>query len=109
MARFIATVTTITTDETSRLFVDFVYKHHGPPRKLVSDRDTWFTSQFLVALCNVLGTIQAMSTPFHPQIDGQTERVNKILEDMLRHYVNPTQDDWSLYLSLIEFAYNNVW
>ena len=50
-----------------------------------------------------------MSTVFHSQTNGQTERVNRILEDMLRHYVSPTQDDWDLYLSLVEFAYNNVW
>jgi hypothetical protein len=50
-----------------------------------------------------------MSTAFHLQTDGQTERVNRILEDMLRHYVTPTQDDWDMYLSLVEFAYNNAW
>jgi hypothetical protein len=50
-----------------------------------------------------------MSVAFHPQTDGQTGRVNKILDDMPRHYVSPTQDDWDLYLSLVEFAYNNVW
>ena len=50
-----------------------------------------------------------MSIALHPQIDGQTERVNKILEDMLRHYVSPTQDYWDLYLSLVEFAHNNAW
>jgi hypothetical protein len=56
MAHFIATVTTITTEETSRLFIDFVYKNHGLPRKLVSNRDTRFTSRFWIALYNVLGT-----------------------------------------------------
>ena len=50
-----------------------------------------------------------MSTLSHPQRDGQTERVNRILEDMLTHYVSPTQDDWDHYLSLVEFAYNNAW
>jgi hypothetical protein len=109
MAHFIATVTTVTAEETSRLFIDFVYKHHGLPRKLVCDRDTRFTSRFRVALYNVLGTKQAMSTAFHPQTDGLTERVNRILEDMLRHYVSPTQDDWDFYLCLVEFAYNNAW
>jgi hypothetical protein len=79
MAHFIAAVTTITVEESSRLVIDFVYKHHGLPRKLVSDRDTRFTSRFLVALCDILDIKQAMSTTFHPQIDGQTERVNMIL------------------------------
>ena len=50
-----------------------------------------------------------MSTAFHPQTDGQTHIINQILEDMLKHYVSPTQDDWDFYLSLVEFAYNNVW
>ena len=93
MAHFIATVTIVTAEELSRLFIDFVYKHRGLPRKLVSDRDTRFTSRFWVALCNILSIKQAISTTFHPRINGQTERVNKILEDMLRHYVSPTQDD----------------
>lgn len=109
MAHFIATVTTVTAEETSRLFIDNVFKHHGLPEKLISDRDTRFTSRFWAALCHILGTRQAMSTAFHPQTDGQTERVNRILEDMLRHYVSPTQDDWDMYLSLVEFAYNNAW
>ena len=85
MAHFIATVTTITTEETSRLIIDFVYKHHGFPGNLVSDQDTRFTSQFWVALCNVLGTKQTMSATFYPQPNGQTERVNKILQNMLMH------------------------
>ena len=50
-----------------------------------------------------------MSTTFHLQANGQTERVNRILEDILRHYVSPTEDDWDLYLSLVEFAYSNAW
>jgi hypothetical protein len=50
-----------------------------------------------------------MSTDFHPQIDGQTERVNRILEDFLRLHISPVQDDWDLYLSFVEFAYNNAW
>ncbi len=50
-----------------------------------------------------------MSTAFHPQTDGQTERTNRILEDMLRHYVNPAQDDWDKHLATAQFAYNNAW
>ena len=108
MTHFIATMTTNTAERTSKLFLVFVYKRHGLPRKLVSDWCNRFTSWFWVALCNVLGTKQTMSTTFHPQIDGHTERVNKILENMLRHHVSPTQDDWDIYLSFVEFAYNNA-
>ena len=102
-------ITIVTVEETTRLFIDHVYKHHGLPLKLVSDRNTRFTSRFWVALCHILGTMQAMFTTFHPQSDGKTERINRILEDMLKHYIGPTQDDWDMYLSLIEFAYNNAW
>jgi transposase InsO family protein len=90
MAHFIATVTT---EETTRLFIDNVFKYHGLPEKLISDRDTRFTSRFWAALCHILGTRQAMSIAFHPQTNGQTERVNRILKDILRHFVNPTQED----------------
>ena len=54
------------------------------------------------------GARQAMSTPFHPETDGQTERVNRVLEDMLRHYVSPVQDDWDQHLACAEFAINNA-
>ena len=50
-----------------------------------------------------------MSTSFHPQTDGQTERANRTLEDMLRHYINPSQNDWDQHLAAIEFAINNSW
>ena len=50
-----------------------------------------------------------MSTAFHPQTDGQTERVNRSLEDMLRHYVNPMLNDWDDHLDAVEFAVNNAW
>ena len=52
---------------------------------------------------------KGMSTAFHPQTDGQTERVNRILEDMLRHYVNPMLNDWDDHLDAVEFAVNNAW
>ena len=109
MAHFIATITTVTAEETTRLFIDHIYEHHGFHLKLVNDRDTRFTSRFWIALCHILGTRQAMSTDFHPQSNGQTERINRILEDMFRHYIGPVQDDWDMYLPLVEFIYNNAW
>jgi hypothetical protein len=60
-------------------------------------------------VCNLLGTRLATSTAFHPQTDGQTERANRTLEDYLRHYVGPLQDDWDELLTGAEFAYNHAW
>jgi hypothetical protein len=85
-----------------------VFRLHGVPASIVSDRDPRFTSQFFSELCALLGVSQDMSTAFHPQSDGQTERMNRTLEDMLRHYVSPTQTDWNEHLSMVEFAYNNA-
>ena len=56
-----------------------------------------------------MGTKQAMSIVFHPQTDGQRERVNRILKNMLKHYVSLIQDDWDIYFSLVKFACNNAW
>ena len=82
---------------------------YSVPRVILSDMDARFTSRFWDALYGLLGTRLAMSTAFHPQTDGQTERVNRILEDMLWPYVNPMQDDWDEFLAVVEFAYNSSW
>ena len=73
----------------------------------MTDRDSRFTSVLTRAVCEMIGTRQAISTAYHPQTDGQTERVNRVLEDMLRHYVSPSQDDWDEKLDCAEFAINN--
>ena len=78
-----------------------------PPKKFVTDRDSKFTSIFWEELLKQCGIKSHMSTSFHPQADGQTERVNRILEDMLRHYVSPQQHDWDTHLAAAEFAINN--
>jgi len=91
----------------ARLFKDYVFANYGMPSALYSDRDSRFTSQFWKELLKQLGVKQKMSSAFHPQTDGQTERANRVLEEYLRHYVNPRQDDWDGWLPLAEFAYNN--
>jgi hypothetical protein len=108
MARLAATKTTVSAEGFTQIFVDNVFKSHGLPSKIVSDRDSRFTGHFMKALTKSLGIRQAMSTSFHPQTDGQTERMNRVLEDMLRHYVNPYQNDWDEYLTVVEFAINNA-
>jgi hypothetical protein len=95
--------------EVAKLFVDRVYCLHGLPKIIISDRDTKFTSEFWEQLHAILGTKLKFSTAFHPQTDGQTERMNRVLEDMLRHYIDPSQTDWDQHLSIAEFAINNAY
>jgi hypothetical protein len=107
-AHFMATTTNATAPDLARLFVDNVFRLHGMPRTLVSDRDARFTSRFWQALFRMLGTQLCLSSAHHPQTDGQTERTNRTLEQVLRHYVGFQQTDWDLWLSTTEFAYNNA-
>ena len=80
---------------------------HGLPKAIVSDKDVKFTSNFWKGLFTDLGTKLNFSTAYHPQTDGKTERVNQVLEDMLRMYVMDKPTKWEDYLHLVEFAYNN--
>ena len=98
MVRLAATTTTVNAEGFAHLFIDNVFRSHGFPKKIVSDRDARFTGNFLTEVTKQLKIQQAFSTSFHPQTDGQTERMNRTLEDMLRHYVNPYQNDWDEYL-----------
>jgi hypothetical protein len=91
----------------ARLFFDNVVRLHGVPKKIVSDRDKRFDSNFWRCLWQLLGTKLAMSTAYHPQTDGQTERMNRTLEDILRHYVSFHHDDWDDHLTAAEIAINN--
>jgi deoxyuridine 5'-triphosphate nucleotidohydrolase len=102
------TTTNAGAPDLARLFVDEIFRLHGMPRSIVSDRDPRFTSRFWKALCNILQVRMRMSTAAHPQTDGQTEKCNQIIEHALRHYVNYAQDDWDLWLPTVEFAYNNT-
>jgi transposase InsO family protein len=77
----------------AQAFLYEVFRHHGVPRELVSDRDPRITSLFWKEICRLLGIKQALSTAYHPQTDGQTERMNRTVEEILRHYVSPHQDD----------------
>jgi len=94
MVHFAPSRDTVSALEFADLFMTEIYRRHGLPENFVSDRDPRFTSEFFTAICQHLGIKQAMSTAFHPQTDGQTERTNITLEEMFRHYVSPSQDDW---------------
>jgi len=92
----------------ARLFFDNVFRHFGMPTVIVSDRDPRFTSHFWQHLTDLFGIKRSMSTAYHPQTDGLAERANRTIEDMLRCFVDRDQpNDWDLFLTPLEFAYNN--
>ncbi|KAJ0391725.1 hypothetical protein P43SY_006371 [Pythium insidiosum] len=93
--------------EAAAVFLDSLFRLHGLPETLVSDRDPRFTSAFWRSLFRLLDTRLQMSTAAHPETDGQTERVNRVLEDILRSYATSFQS-WSEFLPLVELAINNA-
>eukprot|EP00983_Pelagomonas_calceolata_P006956 226318-Pelagomonas_calceolata.AAC.1 len=105
MTHLIFTIIKVNAEGLARLFRDHVWKLHGYPKRIVTDRDSRFTSIFWQELQKYCGMQGHKSTFFHPQSDGQTERmpclcsVNRVLEDMLRHYVSSLQDDWDDHLA----------
>jgi len=107
MVHYAATRTEVTAPELAEIFLDTVVKHHGIPKSIVSDRDSRFTSKFWQCLFEALGTRLRMSTAHHPQTDGQTERANRVLEDVIRNYVNKHHKDWDRYLVAAEIAVNS--
>ncbi|KAJ9531498.1 hypothetical protein QJQ45_015038 [Haematococcus lacustris] len=107
MIHLIPTTTTATAHDTARLFFDHIFKHHGLPEAIISDRDPKFTSDFWTSLFHLTGTRLLLSSAYHPQTDGQTERANRTVEDMLRPYVNDHKTDWDQHLAAVEFAYNS--
>ena len=108
MAHFVPTRDIATAQEIDRLYFDKVVKHHGMHKIIISDRDPKFTSRFWHVLWKKLGTVFKMNMVFRPQMDGQTERVNLVLEEYLRNYVNADQTDWVDHISMAEFSYNNT-
>jgi hypothetical protein len=92
----------------AKLFHRHIFKHHGMPESIVSDRGTQFTSVMWKRLCERCGIKIRMSTAFHPETDGQSENTNQYMEQYLRSYINYLQDDWAEWLASAEFAVNNT-
>jgi len=105
---FVATTKDVTATGVAEMFMDHIWRHHGMPESIVSDRDTKFTSKFWTEVFKVLGTKLKMTVSYRPQGDGQTERQNRTLEEYLRCFVNPLQDDWDQHLPMAEFAINST-
>ncbi|KAJ9521460.1 hypothetical protein QJQ45_008872 [Haematococcus lacustris] len=109
MVHFVPCRESMNAEGFARLFIDNVFKHHGVPREIISDRGSHFTNHFWASVMAILGVKECKSSAYHPESDGQTERYNRTLEEMLRHYISPAQSDWPFFLSLAEFAVNNSW
>ncbi|KAK4700362.1 hypothetical protein P7C70_g5887, partial [Phenoliferia sp. Uapishka_3] len=96
-----------TAPDIARLFYSHIVGSHGLPLDIVSDRGSIFTSDFWQCLQELTRVRSNLSTAFHPQTDGQTERVNQSIEQIIRIYTNYQQDDWDELLPLAQFAYND--
>jgi hypothetical protein len=106
-SHFLPVNTTITAVGSARQFRDNVWKHHGLPTHVISDRGPQFTTEFTTEVYRLLGIEVAKTTAYHPQADGQTEWVNQELEQYLRVFCGERQNDWADLLPMAEFQYNN--
>lgn len=104
---FIPCTTGLTAQEFAELFVKHIICRFGLPDSIITDRDPRWTSDFWRGVAKFLKTKMALSSAHHPQHDGQTEILNKLLATMLRAYVSEDLSDWSTWLHILEFAYNN--
>jgi hypothetical protein len=107
MVHLIPCTQKVTASDVAQLVYDGVVRLHGFPERILSDRDSRFTSHFWRALWKLTGTRLAMSTSYHPQTDGQTENVNRVAQDILRAYVREDRKDWDRYLTATEIAINS--
>jgi len=107
MTHFVATTEETSAKELARLFRDNIWKLHGLPESVVSDRGPQFAAELTKELNRMLGIETRLSIAFHPQTDGQTEWMNQELEQYLRFFVDYRQKDWPEWLASVEFAVNN--
>nr|GEU75959.1 reverse transcriptase domain-containing protein [Tanacetum cinerariifolium] len=106
-AHFIPTKATDSMETLTRLYIKEIISRHGMPISIISDRGSHFTSRFWQSLQNALGTQLDISTAYHPETDGQSERTIQTLKDMLRARVIDFGKGWEKHLPLVEFSYNN--
>jgi len=107
MIRLKATTMNISSEGITKIYRDKIWKLYGIPRKILSNRGPQFALKFMEKLTKALRTKRQLLTVYHPQTDGQTERINQEIEVFLQHYVNYQQDDWMNWLAATKFQYNN--
>ena len=106
-SHFVSTVTTLLAARTAQLYLCHIWKHHGLPKRVVSDWGPQFIAEFMKGLYWILGVKLAATMAYHPQGDRQTEWINQELEQFLQLFTNQWQDDWEDLLPVAEFQYNN--
>ena len=107
MVHLVPVKKTITSQESAQVFLDTIFRLHGMPDTIVSDRDPKFVATFWRHLFKLCGVKLNMSTAAHPETDGQTERVNRVIGDIMRSYATTFYKNWSSLLPMAEFAINN--
>ena len=107
-AHFVPVNESMNAEELAYIVVRTVVSRHGMPEEFISDRGTLFTAQFWNTLLARLGSKSKLSTSYHPQTDGQTERTNQALEQYLRMYVDYDQSNWAELLPMAQFAFNSA-
>ena len=103
----IPTTTDVTAEQVAQLLLDRIVPHYGIPADFVSDRDPKFCSEFFTYWCKLLGVVQLKSSGYHPQTDGQTERMNRTIQQVMRFMVMPNQTNWDTTLPFVQFAINS--
>jgi hypothetical protein len=109
MVHLVPTNESVTSKDMVDLFFTHVVSKHGMPKEVISDRGPHFIGSFWAEVCNRLQIEKKTTTAYHPETNGQTERMNRVVEEALRSYINSEQDDWHTWLPMIEFAINNSW
>jgi len=102
-----ATMMNVSSEGIAKIYRDDIWKLHGIPRKILSDRGPQFASKFMEEFTKALGTKRQLSMAYHLQTDSQMERINQKIGMFLQHYMNYQQDDWTNWLAAAEFQYND--
>jgi hypothetical protein len=97
----------MTSEQTARLYIDQIVRHHGIPEDIISDRGPQFKSEFWKEFWATVGVKTVLSSSYHPETDGQTERTNGLINQYIRCFCTYLQDNWVELLAMCEFAYNN--
>ena len=108
MVELIPSQSNYTAQNLAELMFEFIYKHYGLLKNIISDRDVLFTSIFWNHLHQLIGTMLKMSSAYHPQTDGSMERADRTVTQLLRQCISPNQKDWVAKLPAIQFAINSA-